>query len=124
MSKLHEIYLCSQCGQIVEIMHGAKPDMICCSKIMKRVVENTKEAATEKHIPIIEKIDGGYKVFVGEVEHPMENGHSIQWIQLFAGNEVYQKHLKPVDKPEAIFMTNHKEVTARAYCNLHGLWKS
>lgn len=124
MSKKHEIYRCNQCGQIVEVMHGAKPAKICCNKLMKLVTENTQEAATEKHIPVVEKVEGGYRVFVGEVEHPMEAAHYIEWIQLFAGNEVYEKHFKPGEKPEAIFFTKADDVYARAYCNLHGLWKS
>ena len=91
---------------------------------MKEAEDNTRDAATEKHVPVVEKIEGGYRVFVGEDEHPMENGHSIQWIELRTEDEILQKHLKYDQKPEAFFKTDADEVTARAYCNLHGLWKS
>ena len=39
--------------------------------------------------------------------------------------DIINCELKPGEKPEAIFMTNAeaKDVTAREYCNLHGLWK-
>ncbi|MBU0459844.1 MAG: desulfoferrodoxin, partial [Nanoarchaeota archaeon] len=34
-------------------------------------------------------------------------------------------YLKPGEEPQAEFnLSSHEGVTARAYCNLHGLWKS
>lgn len=87
--------------------------------------ENTTDGATEKHVPVVEKIDGGYRVTVGEVEHPMTDAHYIQWIELITSdNEVLRKYLTPTDKPVAEFKTDAKEVYAREYCNLHGLWRS
>jgi superoxide reductase len=87
-------------------------------------VENTVDAAKEKHVPVIEKIDGGYKVSVGSVAHPMEEKHYIEWIELIAGDTAYRQFLKPGTTPEAVFMVDATEVSAREYCNLHGLWKS
>ena len=86
--------------------------------------ENTTDAATEKHVPVIEKTENGYKIVVGEVEHPMIDKHYIEWIELITENEVYTKFLNPGDKPEAIFKTDAEKITARAYCNLHGNWRN
>jgi len=54
----------------------------------------------------------------------MEAEHYIEWIEVIADNQVYRKHLKAGDKPEAEFCILAKNVKARAYCNLHGLWKA
>lgn len=121
MAKRNEIYKCSECGNIVEVLCGSGHGV----GNMQLLTENTTDAATEKHVPVIEKIDGGYRVSVGEVEHPMTEAHSIQWIELITGdNEVLRKYLDPTDKPVAEFKTEAKEVYAREYCNLHGLWRS
>ena len=81
------------------------------------------DAATEKHVPVIEAIEGGYKVTVGSVTHPMLDEHYIQWIELVTENTVLRKFLKPGETPEAVFLTEEKALYAREYCNLHGLWK-
>ncbi len=73
--------------------------------------------------PVIEKIDGGYKVVVGSTLHPMEEKHYIEWIQLMSGDASIRAFLKPGDAPEAVFMCDFDDVSAREYCNVHGLWK-
>ena len=90
---------------------------------MKLMVENTVDAAKEKHVPVIEKVAGGVKVKVGSVAHPMEEKHYIEWIELLAGGKSYVEFLKPGDAPEATFKVDADRVTPRAYCNIHGLWK-
>lgn len=124
MTKRLEIYKCSVCGNIVEVMHTGAPSLTCCNQKMILQEEGTVDAATEKHVPVIKKIEGGYKVTVGEVEHPMLEEHYIEWIQLITDDDVYTKFLKPGEKPEAEFKTDAEKVTAREYCNLHGNWKS
>lgn len=124
MTKRLEIYKCSICGNIVEVMHTGAPSLTCCNQKMILQEEGTVDAATEKHVPVIKKIEGGYKIIVGEVEHPMIEEHYIEWIQLITEDEVYTKFLKPGEKPEAEFKTDADNVTAREYCNLHGNWKS
>jgi superoxide reductase len=124
MTNQREIYKCEVCGNIVEVVHEAGGTLVCCGAPMKLMAENTVDAALEKHIPIIEKIPGGYTVKVGSVEHPMLAEHYIEWIELIADNVSYKKFLKPGDKPEADFKIRAKTASARAYCNLHGLWKS
>lgn len=123
MTKRNEVYKCEKCGQIVEIVQGgAHP--VCCNEKMVLQEEKTADQTTEKHVPVIEKIDGGYRVYVGSTEHPMVDAHYIQFIQLIVGDEVYTKYLKPGEKPEAIFKTDATgAVSAREYCNLHGLWR-
>ena len=124
MTQRTEIYKCNVCGNIVEIKHAGAGELVCCDQKMSLLKENTVDAATEKHVPVIEKIEGGYKIKVGEVDHPMINEHYIEWIDLITDNDVYTTYLKPADQPEAVFFTKAQKVTAREYCNLHGLWKN
>ncbi|MDY6205139.1 MAG: desulfoferrodoxin [Prevotella sp.] len=124
MTKLREVYRCSICGNIVEVVNAGGGTLTCCDKPMDLLTENSTDAATEKHVPVVEKIEGGYRVTVGEVEHPMTDGHYIQWIELVTEKEVLRVELLPTDKPVAEFKTDAKEVYAREYCNLHGLWRN
>lgn len=124
MAEQLEIYKCEKCGNIVEVLFGGDGELVCCEEPMKLFVENTVDAAKEKHVPVIEKIDGGFKVKVGEVAHPMQEDHYIQWIEAVADGKAYRKFLNPGDTPEAEFMIDAAAITAREYCNLHGLWKT
>ena len=124
MTKNNEIYKCELCGNIVEVVHGSKGTLTCCGASMSLLAGNTVDAAQEKHVPVIAKVDGGFKVTVGQIAHPMEAEHYIEWIEIIAGDKVSRQFLNPGQAPEAIFMTDASDVTARAYCNLHGLWKS
>lgn len=119
-----QVYRCEKCGNIVEVIHAAGGTLVCCGQDMKLLKEGETDAATEKHVPVIEKIDGGYKVIVGDVAHPMEDKHYIEWIELIADGKAYRQFLNPGDKPEAVFMVEADKVSAREYCNLHGLWKA
>lgn len=119
-----QIYRCKKCGTIVQIFVPGRPSLEHCGEPMELLVEKTEDKGREKHVPVIEKIDGGYRVKVGSVAHPMAEDHWIEGIQLIFEDGVCSKALKPGDKPEAVFMTDAQDVTARAYCNLHGLWKS
>ena len=123
MTEQSQIYKCSSCGNIVEILHKGA-DLVCCNKPMELLEEKTADKTTEKHVPVIEKITDGCKVTVGSTLHPMEEKHLIEWIEILADGISYKKFLKPGDKPEAVFITDAKNITAREYCNLHGLWKS
>jgi len=123
MTKRTQIYKCEICGNIVEVLHEGAGELVCCGKPMKLIVENTTDAAREKHVPVIEKTADGYKVSVGSVLHPMIDVHYIEWIELDADGQVFRKYLKPGDTPMAIFNVSAENVTAREYCNIHGLWK-
>ncbi len=125
MTKLNQIYKCNVCENIVEMIHEGAGILVCCKQNMELITENTEDAATEKHVPLVEKKDGIIKVTVGEVEHPMENKHYIEWIEVFTeSDKTYRKYLKPEEKPIAEFYISEKIISVKAYCNLHGLWKS
>jgi superoxide reductase len=124
MAKRLEVYKCGVCGNIVEVLHAGKGNLVCCGKPMNLLVENTVDAAKEKHVPVIEKIDGGVKVKVGEVAHPMEEKHWIEWVEIIADGKTYRQYLIPGEVPEAIFNVTADQITAREYCNIHGLWKA
>jgi superoxide reductase len=119
-----QVYKCNVCGNSVEVLFVGGGELVCCGQPMQLLVENTTDASKEKHIPVIEKVAQGYLVKVGSVPHPMEEKHYIVWIELIADGSSYRKFLKPGDKPEALFEVKANQVSAREYCNLHGLWKS
>jgi superoxide reductase len=118
-----EIYKCEVCGNMVEMVHGGDGELVCCGQPMKLFVENTVDAAREKHVPVKENVAGGVKVKVGSVAHPMEEKHYIEWIEIVSGGKAYRQFLEPGQAPEAVFPVEG-DFTAREYCNLHGLWKS
>lgn len=119
-----QVFKCSICGNMVEVIHAAGGTLVCCGTDMSLLVEGETDAATEKHVPVVEKIDGGYKVKVGEVAHPMEDNHLIEWVELMADGKAFRQFLKPGEAPEAVFMIDANTVTAREHCNLHGMWKA
>jgi len=125
MAKLMGIYKCEICGNMVEVVHEGKGEMVCCEQPMNLLQENTVDASREKHVPVIEATEKGIKVKVGSVAHPMEEQHYIEWIEIVAEGKSCRVFLQPGDAPEAEFtraMSN--DLIARAYCNIHGLWKS
>jgi superoxide reductase len=122
MAKINEVYKCAICGNIVEVVHAGDGELVCCGQPMNLRKENTEDAALEKHVPVIEKTETGYKVTIGEVLHPMEVAHYIEWIELLADGRVYRQNLAPGQQPIAEFCAEAENVSAREYCNLHGLW--
>lgn len=124
MAQKSEVYKCNTCGNIVMVLHGGDGELVCCGENMVLMTANTVDAAKEKHVPVIEKISGGFKVKVGSDPHPMEEKHYIEWIELIADSKNYFQFLNPGETPEATFMIDATEVSAREYCNIHGLWKA
>lgn len=123
MMKEKKFYKCNSCGNIVELVENGGGELVCCGKPMKELVANTTDAATEKHVPVVEIEDGKAIVKVGSVDHPMTPEHYIQWIYLVAGNKSQRVDLTPDDSPEAVFYVGDEKVNAvYEYCNLHGLW--
>lgn len=118
------VYKCEECGNIVELMYAGGGELVCCGAPMKHLEPSTADSTTEKHVPVIEKMDGGYKVIVGSTLHPMVEAHYIQWIELVTEKQTLIAFLEPDSEPAAIFKTDEKVLMAREYCNLHGLWKA
>ena len=123
MAERLDVYKCGVCGHIVEVLHGGKGELTCCNQAMELLVAGSVDAAQEKHVPVIEKTAEGIKVRVGSVPHPMEEKHFIEWIEIIADGKAYRQFLNPGEAPEALFPVVAENVTAREYCNLHGLWK-
>ncbi len=119
-----EVYQCRHCGNIVEVLHGSAPTMSCCGETMKLLREGATDGALEKHVPVIEKTETGYKVKVGSAPHPMDPDHYIEWIELVADGISYTRFLNPGDAPEAEFCINAQKIAAREFCNKHGQWKA
>lgn len=134
MTKKREIYRCSVCGNVVEVLNAGALT-VCCGRPMNLLKSNTTDGSTEKHVPVIEKTECGYRVRVGSSDHPMTADHYIQWIELRTQRMVLRMELQPGDKPEAFFRIDSPEkcrmqqsgesceqIKVFAYCNLHGLW--
>jgi len=122
MAARSEVYKCELCGNVIEVLTGAGGELVCCGQPMALLDEQTADAATEKHVPVVEAANGGVKVTVGSVPHPMEEKHYIEWIEVQKNGRVGRQYLKPGDAPEAMFC-GRPDVT-REHCNVHGLWKS
>lgn len=118
-----QFFRCKLCGKIIEVITGGAPDTVCCGEAMIELKANTTDAATEKHVPVIEVSGEKVTVKVGSAVHPMEADHYIQWIAIETDRGIQRKNLKPGEAPEATFvLSGEKLVAAYEYCNKHGLW--
>jgi len=124
MTALKQVYRCNVCGNIVEVLHTGKGELVCCGQPMELLQEKATDAGLEKHVPVIETAGKGIKVKVGDVPHPMEENHYIEWVEIITDSDSCRQFLKPGNKPEAEFEIGAQKVTAREYCSVHGLWKS
>ena len=122
MTEIRQVYKCEVCGNIIEVLHAGKGELVCCGQPMKLLEENVTDAAREKHVPVVERTETGVVVKVGSVPHPMEKEHYIEWIEVAAGDGIHRRFLKPGGAPEATFELRAEKLIARAYCNIHGLW--
>lgn len=125
MTELNQIYKCELCGNITEVLHTGAGELVCCGVPMALLEEKVTEEGNEKHLPVMEKLEtGGVKVKVGEIAHPMEESHYIEWVEIQTKDgKVGKKFLQPADSTEMEFHTKEDVVEVRAYCNIHGLWK-
>jgi len=117
--------ICKTCGNMVAVVKEGKVPVMCCGEKMEEIIPGSVEASTEKHIPIYTVEGNKVNVKVGEIEHPMQEEHYIEWISIQTKFGNQRKVLNPTDKPEACFLIcDGDEIEAvYAYCNLHGLWK-
>jgi len=124
MTALKQVYRCNVCGNIVEVLHTGKGELVCCGQPMELLQEKTTDAGLEKHVPVIEMTDKGIKVKVGDVPHPMEEKHYIEWVEIITDGDSCRQFLKPGTNPEAEFEIGAQKAIAREYCSIHGLWKA
>ncbi len=117
-----QVYRCSVCGNMVEVVAVGGGTLVCCGQPMDLQQENTSDGAVEKHVPEYTHQNGVVKVVVGSVVHPMLENHYIQWIEVITAKEVYRKYLKAGEEPVAEFAIQEPVLKVREYCNLHGLW--
>ena len=122
MTERLQVYKCGICGNIVEVLHEGKGQLVCCGQPMELLREKAEDVGQEKHVPVMKKTDKGVKVKVGSVPHPMEEKHYIEWIEVVTKDGVARKFLKPGESPEAEFEVEREIVQIREYCNVHGLW--
>lgn len=131
MTELKQIYKCSVCGNVAEVLHAGAGELVCCGKSMDLMAAKTADEGQEKHLPVIEELAAnvcrgkdGVKIKAGAQAHPMTEEHHIEWIEIAAvDGKSGKKFLKPGDAPEAEFYTRMNVAGARAYCNVHGLWE-
>ena len=120
-----KFYHCPNCGMILETIHDAVAVPTCCGMRMDELKPNTVEASGEKHMPAVTVEGSVVTVNVGSVNHPMQDVHYIEWVQLVTENGIQRKELKPGQEPHVVFhLGDDKPVAVYAYCNLHGLWKT
>ena len=117
-----QVYKCEICGNIVEVLHSGKGQLVCCGQRMLLLEEKTEEQGREKHLPVTERTDQGVTVKVGDVPHPMEEKHYIEWVEVVTADGVARRFLNPGEAPEAAFGVEGDVLQVRAYCNIHGLW--
>ena len=123
MTEQGQIYKCQTCGIVAEALDGGAGELVCCGNPMTLLTAKTADQGKEKHVPVVEKTDKGVRVKVGDVPHPMEEKHYIQWIEVLADGKACRQFLKPGQPPEAEFCIQAERVTALEHCNIHGLWK-
>ena len=123
MTKLHNVYKCEICGNIIEVVHPGAPALVCCSMEMKLMEEKTADSAVEKHVRLSKKPPTASKL-KSAASHPMDEKHFIEWIEVIAGNQKFVRFLKPGEPAEAEFCVKTSPITVREYCNIHGLWKN
>ncbi len=124
MSRKNEIYVCEVCGNVVEILRAGDGQLVCCGREMTLQPEKTQDEAREKHVPKATRDGGRVSVVIGEIEHPSEPEHFIEWVELAQNGRTKRVELKAGDRPAAEFCVGEGPAIVRAYCNIHGLWKA
>ena len=125
MIEKKQMYKCEKCGNLVESLWNGKPDLSCCGQTMVKLEANTVDAAKEKHVPVIVRDGDKVTVKVGSDPHPMTPQHYILCVEVLKGKQVYRHDFVEGDTvAEAVFCIpdDGEPLTAREYCNLHGLW--
>jgi superoxide reductase len=119
-----QVYKCAVCGNVVEVLTAGDGELVCCGQPMQNLPVKTADQGKEKHVPVIERVDGGIKVKIGSISHPMEEKHYIEWIEVISDGKAYRQFLKPGQTPEAVFNIAADNIVVREHCNIHGLWEA
>jgi superoxide reductase len=131
MTEKKQIYKCEICGNITEVLHTGVGELVCCNQPMKLEAVKKEDEGVEKHLPVITELPpnvcqgkDGFNIKIGEKEHPSEEHHYIEWIEINTKDgKSGKRFLAPGEKPEADFYTRVEIDSVRAYCNIHGLWE-
>lgn len=118
-----KFFICNHCGNIIEMVRDRGVKVECCGEPMQLLVPGTSDGAKEKHVPFVEVADEKLAAKIGEVPHPMEEKHYIEWIAFVNEDIVKRVNLKPGEEAIAYHNKNFKGEVYE-YCNLHGLWKT
>ena len=125
MPEVREIYKCQVCDNVVEVLRGGAPALVCCGEDMVQLEPKTEDKSIKKHVPVVEGTDNGVLVKVGDVEHPMEEQHYIKVIEVLTDDKVLRAELNPGEKPQAEFNVDKNEINeVREFCTVHDLWKN
>lgn len=111
----------------------AEPSLFC----QVNTAETGPAETAKKHVPVITtpaevKVGESFNISikVGEIAHPMENGHFIQFIDLYSGH-IYISRVDftaELNRPEVtltVVLPHEGKRTLRVFsrCNLHGVWE-
>lgn len=124
MTKMSPLYQCAVCKRIVAEIQAGDGVLICHDQPMIEIVAQSHNEGEEKHLPVIEVTEQSITVKIGSIPHPMTPEHYIEWIEIMVDGKNCKQLLSPTDQPLAIFPVSGQSITARAYCNIHGLWQS
>ncbi|MCL2085668.1 desulfoferrodoxin [Candidatus Saccharibacteria bacterium] len=120
-----KFYKCNICGNIFSVVEDSGVNPVCCDQPMELLKTNTVDGVGEKHVPVIERDGDKVTVKIGSAPHPMLPEHHIMFVAIRYGDHCQMQHLKVSGEPQAEFVVSgNDEITAYAYCNIHGLWKS
>lgn len=110
-------YKCNKCGNVVSKLVNGGGELMCCKTPMVKLTKNSTEAATEKHIPVV----NGNEVVVGSVIHPMTEEHHIGFIAIENDKRLKVYTLNHNEEPKVKVNVKPGDKVLE-YCNLHGLW--
>ncbi len=123
--ELRDVYKCEHCGNVVEVLQVGGASLVCCGEKMVKLEEQTEDATNEKHVPVVNEVDGGVEVVVGTTLHPMTEKHLIGFIEVLTEDQVLRAELTAEDEPKAKFAVVKDDIIAvREFCNIHGLWRA
>lgn len=119
-----KFYKCEICGNLVCKVTDSGNIMSCCGRPMRELRPGSTDGAVEKHVPVYTTEKSKVLVKVGEIAHPMDTLHHIEFIAIETTSGFQVKRLNLHDVPEACFKIclDDEILGVYAYCNLHGMF--